>query len=409
MFIPIIVLFLVFLLIAFRRLGGLKLRIWQIMSLGALAVLLTGQIKPLDALRAINVDVIIFLFGVFVIGQALEQSGYLSHISYKIFRKAETADMLVMMVIFAAGLASAFLMNDTLAIIGTPVVLMLAAKNRMRPKVLLLALAFSITVGSVMSPIGNPQNLLIVANSGASFVEFLRYLLVPTLINLVIVYLALRFFYKDDFEKRIRNSESPIKDNDLAKLSKISLVILVLSVMIKIVSVLMQWPVNFQVSHIAIVSAFPVLFFSGKNAEVVRKIDWRTLMFFVSMFVLMESVWGTGFFQSVITTLNIGITSIPMIMIVSVLLSQLISNVPLVALYMPMLLHAGIGTQGLMALAAGSTIAGNMLILGAASNVIIIQNAERRGETISFAEFAKIGIPLAIINMIVYWIFLSFA
>jgi Na+/H+ antiporter NhaD/arsenite permease-like protein len=124
------------------------------------------------------------------------------------------------------------------------------------------------------------------------------------------------------------------------------------------------------------------------------------------MFVLMRSVWNTGFFQSAIETIDIDILSMPMILIVSVILSQLISNVPLVALYIPMLLHAGGATDEFMALVAGSTIAGNLLILGAASNVIIIQNAEKKsGETITFLEFAKVGIPLTIINVFVYWLF----
>jgi Na+/H+ antiporter NhaD/arsenite permease-like protein len=63
-----------------------------------------------------------------------------------------------------------------------------------------------------------------------------------------------------------------------------------------------------------------------------------------------------------------------------------------------------------MALAAGSTIAGNLTILGAASNVIIIQNAEREGETLSFFEFARIGIPLTIIQAVVFgiWLILVF-
>jgi len=93
-----------------------------------------------------------------------------------------------------------------------------------------------------------------------------------------------------------------------------------------------------------------------------------------------------------------------MILLVSVILSQLISNVPLVALYLPLLVHAGAGTKEAIALAAGSTIAGNLLILGAASNIIIIQNAEKKsGDTISFLEFARIGIPLTIINVLVYY------
>jgi Na+/H+ antiporter NhaD/arsenite permease-like protein len=118
----------------------------------------------------------------------------------------------------------------------------------------------------------------------------------------------------------------------------------------------------------------------------------------------MQSVWNTGFFQQFINSKKI---SIYIIFLSSIILSQFISNVPLVTLYLPILLHSGAGIKELMALAAGSTIAGNMLILGAASNVIIIQNAEKKGETITFLEFAKIGFPLTIINTLVYYFFLK--
>jgi Na+/H+ antiporter NhaD/arsenite permease-like protein len=73
-----------------------------------------------------------------------------------------------------------------------------------------------------------------------------------------------------------------------------------------------------------------------------------------------------------------------------------------------MLLHAGGSTAELMALAVGSTIAGNLFILGAASNVIIIQNAESRSqERLGFFEFARAGVPLTLVNMLVYWVFLK--
>ena len=97
-------------------------------------------------------------------------------------------------------------------------------------------------------------------------------------------------------------------------------------------------------------------------------------------------------------------------MLVSVLLSQLISNVPLVALYLPVLMGAGGSAGNLMALAAGSTIAGNLTILGAASNVIIIQNAEKnQGVTLTLWDFVRVGAPLTLINVMVYWFFLSLA
>jgi Na+/H+ antiporter NhaD/arsenite permease-like protein len=80
----------------------------------------------------------------------------------------------------------------------------------------------------------------------------------------------------------------------------------------------------------------------------------------------------------------------------------------MVLLYLKLLAYTHISAASAMALAAGSTIAGNMLVLGAASNVIIIQGAERRrSETLSFTDFARIGIILTALNVIVYWVFLG--
>jgi len=132
----------------------------------------------------------------FVVGAAMDLSGYLSHLSYKAFRGVGSVDSLVLYVLFGAGFASAFLMNDTLAIIGTPVMLALAKRHNLPPKMMLLALAFAVTTGSVVSPIGNPQNLLIAVNGGMNdpFIPFFSYLFLPTVVSLIIAYLLLRFF-----------------------------------------------------------------------------------------------------------------------------------------------------------------------------------------------------------------------
>ncbi|MCK9273901.1 MAG: SLC13 family permease, partial [Syntrophales bacterium] len=138
-----------------------------------------------------------------------------------------------------------------------------------------------------------------------------------------------------------------------------------------------------------------------------RHIDWPTLVFFAALFVLMQSVWDCGFFQAAIAKIPFDMTAGSMILAVSVLLSQLISNVPLVALYLPLVMDGGASPEQMIYLAAGSTIAGNLFILGAASNIIIIQNAEKNGgATLGFFEFAAIGIPLTLLNLVIYWLFI---
>ena len=407
--ISIVVLLVVFVLIAVRQIGGFRLQIWQAMSLGALVVLVTGQISPAEALEAINVDVILFLFGMFVVGQALEESGYLSHLSSRLFGRAKTTDGLLLLILFGAGLLSAFLMNDTLAIIGTPVMLEIARKTGIRAKLLLLSLAFSVTIGSVMSPIGNPQNLLVAINGNvpSPFITFLRYLGVPTLISLFLTYVMLKFFYREHLQNQpLNHSTGPITDPRLARLSKVSLIVVVVLVLARITTPFLGFVIDFRLTYIALAAALPIILLSPHRFGILRRIDWTTLIFFAAMFILMQSVWDSGYFQSVIASLDLNLGSIGIIMVVSIALSQLISNVPLVALYLPVLSHLGAATKEMMALAAGSTIAGNFSILGAASNVIIIQNAEKKaGETLTFWEFVRIGIPLTAVNTLVYWLF----
>lgn len=401
-----IALALVLLLIAIRQLGEFKLQIWQIMLLGALLVLLSGEISPVDAASAINPDVMIFLAGMFVIGEAMRESGYLFHLFNRIFCRAKNLDQLLLLILFAMGFLSALLMNDTLAIIGTPLMLYLAQALRISPKLLLLTLAFAVTTGSAMSPIGNPQNLLIAINGSLTnpFLVFFQYLFIPTVANLVLAYLLLRLFYKSQFQQTaIEIPKECISDPTLANISRISIIMLLILILAKVLAVTVQSSQQFSLTYIAIFSALPVILFSSRRWEIMKHIDWCTLVFFAAMFVLMDSVWRSGFFQSMMGESSLG-GSIPVILALSVFLSQIISNVPFVALFQPLLHNPS--AQDLMALAAGSTIAGNLFILGAASNVIIIQNAEKSGETLTFLDFARVGVPLTALNVFVYWIFL---
>lgn len=210
------------------------------------------------------------------------------------------------------------------------------------------------------------------------------------MVNLFLAYLLLRFLFKDQFLKRpLEIRQEQIADTNLASLAKISFILLIVLIFAKVAAVLLGVGAEFRLTYIALISALPIFLFSSRRLEVVRKIDWPTLVFFAAMFILMESVWKSGIFQSAMSSSQVGLTSVPAILVISVLFSQLIFNVPFVTLCLPLMVNPS--AQELMALAAGSTIAGNLFILGAASTVIIIQSAERSGETLTFLEFARSG------------------
>jgi len=403
---PIVVLAAVFLLIAIRQVGRFRLRIWQVMCGGAIAVIVLRQISLSDAVASINLDVMVFLLSMFIVGEAMERSGYLHSLSFRLFARARNGEHFILLVLFGMGLLSALLMNDTVAIIGTPIVIAYACRFGVHPKTALLALCVAVTIGSVMSPIGNPQNLLVATYSGLPqpFLAFLFYLGVPTLLNLGIAYFVLtRLSRVDTAGCTFDEQEGQVRDARLAEISRASLAIILVLIGIRVIT----GPSFIPLALIAVAGALPLVVFSNQRVVIVRNIDWPTLVFFASMFILMQSVYLTGFFQAGLDFT--GLRSIPLILASSVLISQFISNVPFVALFQPLIAQQGLSIEGVMALAAGSTIAGNLTILGAASNVIVVENAEKRGYTITFWEFFRVGLPLTIANCVVYWIFLSLA
>ena len=366
-FVPITALLLVFFAIALRKICRIPLAIWQIVGLGALVVLCTHQLTFKQTIHAIDFEVLLYLLGMFIIARTLEISGYLESLSLKLLRHIKHGQHLLATIIFCFGLGSALLMNDTVAIIGAQIVLILTERHHDLRTPLLLGLAFSVTIGSTLSPIGNPQNLFIALNSNMShpISTFFYHLVIPTLLNLGILYAVLHFRYKKQLSCSIHIPQ-PAQSHG----PKLAL-----------------WP---------------------KIAFILRTIDWPTLMFFLASFILIGAVWQTGVFQNSMHHFHAPLDSLWMILIISVLLSQIISNVPLVILYLPLLHHLHAGTMPFLALAVGSTMAGNVLYTGAASNIIIIQNVEKRKKTaFGFLEFATLGVPLTLLNLAVYWLFLK--
>ncbi|HJJ30002.1 MAG TPA: SLC13 family permease [Methanocorpusculum sp.] len=396
------ILVVVFWLIVVRRIGKVRLPIWAIMTGGAFIALLFGTISIPDAFFSINFDVILFLLGMFVLGAALEKSGLLEHLSLKGFARAQTKKAVLFWFILLMAAFSALLMNDTVAIIGTTVALFCAARYTIPVKTMLFALCFAVTFGSSMTPIGNPQNLLIAISSGMqfAFLEFALYLLVPSLVCLYILYRILLFTIPDPDSAVVQELKPTIFDETLARWSKISLGLVFFSIALRILLPFFGFEMPFVI--IAAVAALPLLLFSKRRLELLRGVDWSTLLFFASMFVLMGAVWNSGFIQIFLPSFEL--TSIPALFVSTVIVSQFISNVPFVALILPVL--SGSGVPLYMALVAGCTAAGSLTIIGAASSVIILQHAEKSGETFSFMQFFKIGLPMTLIAGLVYigWI-----
>ena len=380
----------------------------------------SGSISVADAYKAVDLHVILFLFSMFVLVTALDIAGVLDAFTTRLLLRAKRPEDVLYLTFFGFAAASAVLMNDTLALMGTPVMISLARKMKISPKPLLLTLAFAVTIGSTVTPMGNPQNLLVALASGmrAPVLSFAEYLLVPTIINLVATYILLRYLLRHEFASARRNfpelidfeaavQKEVIKDRRLAKLSVAVTSLTIVAIFL--VNVLEQGGVQipFGIAEVSLFGAVLLLALCGRSREVLQSIDWGILVLFASLFVLTQAVWDNGVISALaaylpaISTRNPHSTILA-IVASSVLLSQVLSNVPMVALYIPLMKSLSFGPQSTyawIALGAGSTLAGNLTLLGAASTLIIIEQAEKQGQTLGFFEFLRIGLIVTVITV----------
>jgi Na+/H+ antiporter NhaD/arsenite permease-like protein len=394
------------------------------MLIGAALMIGLQVIGVQAAIMSVNLDVIAFLFGMFTIVSALDRAGVLHRAAVMMLAVAKTPDRLLMVFVVGMGLLAAFLVNDTIALLGIPLVIYVARHAGIRPVVLLIALAFGITVGSVMTPIGNPQNLLIAIQSGipAPFITFLLQLVVPTIANLFVTYAILKLYYRKEIVSDYRLSSIELAEkaegNYNPRLAKISIAILAATIAGFIVSEGLQFLgiAGFSLSAVAMIGAAAIYAFSSQRVAIMRSVDYSVLVFFGGMFVVTSALWSSGavslLFMNYIPTPNPDdlVQSTAVISAASIGISQVLSNVPFVALYNFVMLDSGVTGQHVdqwMMLAAASTIAGNLTILGAASNVIIVEAAEARGvRAFSFLEFFKVGSIVTAANLAVYYVFI---
>src|SRR5256712_4076693 len=176
----------VYVLIIFRNFRRLRLPVWTIMMAGAVAMIFFNAIPLSAAYSAVNLDVIFFLLGMFTVVAAMDISGLLEFLTLRMLVFARSPQRAFAIIFFGMGTLSAFLVNDTLALMATPIMLGVAKQMRISPSVLIITLAMGVTVGSTFTPIGHPQNLLVAISSGISnpLFDFLRYLFLPTVLGL---------------------------------------------------------------------------------------------------------------------------------------------------------------------------------------------------------------------------------
>lgn len=363
---------------------------------GAVAMIVFGIISFDNAIKAIDFNTITLLLGMMIIVSTLKFEGFFSLIASKTISYSHSRNKLLIIIVFITGIASAFLVNDAVVLLFTPIIISICRKTNLNPIPYLIAEILSSNIGSTMTITGNPQNMLIGISSNISYLDFLIKLLPISIIGMIIIVFIVKLFYRKHFnDKSILEFETDYK-YDFKKM-RISVLIFLLV----IIGFFFGKILSLSIPIIALIGASLILLFGkAKPSSVIKDVDWVLLLFFASLFILVSSIQSLGLLDSFINIeLNENLSSIIGLHSLSLVMSQILSNVPYTVLMTPLM--DVLNNENLwLALASSATLAGNATIIGAMANLIVIESAEKENVKISFWEFFKIGIITTLITLI---------
>ena len=365
---------------------------------GGVAMVALGVLTPAQVYRdAISWDTLVLLLGMMVITSVMARAGIFRWIAWVALRRAHGPRALLAVLVLVAGTLSALLVNDTVCVMCTPLVVALVEAAALPPLPYLLGLAFSSNAGSVATLTGNPQNMLIGTLSGISYAQFSKALLLPALLSLAAVLAVLLVAFRRELSwKRISvDVPAPPLDRKLALLCTAGLAF-----------VLAGFLLGYNLAWTAMTGAALLLALSRQPPkEMFAQVDGTLLLFFAGLFVVTHGVAQAGIAERIHSALAPALGSDATQQTVrfgvfTVAACQIVSNVPFVLLAAQWVRKLADPHLGWLSLALVSTLAGNLTPVASVANLIVLELAGDKGE-IPFLRFLWLGalctfIPLAV-------------
>jgi Na+/H+ antiporter NhaD/arsenite permease-like protein len=377
---------------ALGRWPGLRIDRTGIAILGAVVLYAAGAIHGPQALQAIDFPTLIVLFGLMMLSAQYAACGFYDWCSARIAATQASPTTILGLTVLVAGVLSAILANDVVVFAMTPMLIKGLVRRGLDPRPYLIALAGASNAGSAATVIGNPQNILIGQTGQLDFWTFLGACGPPAAFGLVTVFAVIGFVWRRQLQApAARDVQIEIPPIDRFGIGKAVLATIALLVMFA-----MPLP---QLTGVLIVAA--VLLVSRRLAtrEILGLVDWHLLVLFAGLFVVTTAFAEAGLAAATVAALTaagIDPHGLPALAALTLVGSNTIGNVPTVVLLLTVL--ENLPAQSLYALAALSTLAGNLLIVGSLANIIMVERASQCGVALGFGEHARCGIPITLLS-----------
>ena len=382
------------------RVPGLRVDRTGVAIIAAAAMVVTGSLAWDDAVRSVDAHTLVLLFGMMIVAAYLRLSGFFSLVTLWAMRRARTPRGLLAAIVGAAGVLSALFVNDVVCLVLAPLVLAITRRLGLPPVPYLIALATAANVGSVATLTGNPQNMLVGSFSSVTYRAFLVRQAPVALVGLVAVYAVVWLVYRRALPAEIMEGARPTRHAVHYPL----MIKTLLAVGVMLVAFLAGVPI----ALVAIAgAAYSLLTRRVKPDKVYREVNWGLLVLFVGLFVLTGALERSGFVEELAAWAGrLGLHRPAMLTLVAALVSNLVSNVPAVLLFKPIIPTLGEPDRAWLILAMATTLAGNLTLLGSVANLIVAEAAREGRVEIGFVEYSRVGMPLTVITLAVGWLIL---
>lgn len=367
---------------------------------GAVIVLVLGIIPLTEAYQAIDWNTLALLLAMMIFTAHLRLAGFFEWAARPLVRGGSSPRRLLALILGASAVFSALFINDTVVLVLTPLVCEVTLGAALNPLPFLMALALGSNIGSMVTPIGNPQNILIASSSGLGFGAFTSSLAVPALLSLTSAFGLLCLVYRKSLTRR---TLVPVPGT--VRVFRPLLIKCGLGFALMILGFLAGLPLALS----ALAGSVLLLFTRRvKAAKILSRIDGTLLLFFCGLFIITRAVESTPGFRLLTDWAQPGLEShLGMFAFLAALLSNLISNVPAVMVIKPMIGHFSHPDTYWIVLAGVSTLAGNLTLLGSVANLIVAEGAKSRGIRLKFGEYLKTGLPVTLVSITLTVVWLS--
>jgi len=396
-----------------------KINRTSIALFGATMLLLTNVVTQEEAIGSIDFNTIGLLIGMMIIVNIIRRTGVFAYLAIKAAKSVsgEPWKIIVIFSVFTA-IASAVLANVTIILLIVPITLVITDTLEVNPMPFVLPLVLVSNIGGTATLIGDPPNMMIGSATGFGFMDFIINLAPVIIVIFLIIIFVFRLMYKKSLtiteEKRqaIMEMDESLAIKDEALLKK-SMVVLALTV----IGFVVHQYIHLESASVALIGGALLMLISGVDPEdVFLEIEWPTIFFFTSLFVLVGGLVEVG----VIDYLAVKMLDVTngdifwMVLFVlwgSAIISAFLDNIPFVATMIPLIKGVALLTTVSItplwwALALGACLGGNGSLLGASPNLIASGILEKHGNKLSFFKFTAIGFPIMILSIVVSTVYL---